>query len=90
MAYEHWIETAAAVATGSAAWVWKHLTGRIAKLEDKVVGQRAFQEHVEEENEKFNALFLKQDKLSDKVSDVHAAVSRVEGIVSRMNGNSPH
>ena len=86
MAYDHWYETAAVTVTGSAAWVWRHLTGRISDLEKKIVGQEAFDRHVLEQDAQFRRLYDKHDEIRDEVSDVKAGVARIEGTLSCMNG----
>ena len=84
---DHLFETIAVAVTGTAAWVWKHLTGRIGALEDKVVAQTAFDKHVEDQNEQFRRLYDRHDRTIADVSEVKAGVARIEGVLSNMNRN---
>ena len=90
MATEHFTEIVAGVVTGTAAWVWRHLTGRIARLEDKVVGREKFDDHVREQDAAFRRLYDKHDEIKDEISDIKSGVARIEGTLSKMNGNSRH
>ncbi len=84
------VEIATVTVTGAIAWLWKHTAGRISKLEDSVIRKEAFQQHVEEENDKMEKLLSKHDRSMEVISDVRSAVARVEGMISRMNGNQNH
>ena len=66
------------LATGVAG-MWGHLTGRIGKLEDRIVGKEAFDKHVIDENSRFDVLFDKHDKLLDQVTTIGRSVARIEG-----------
>ena len=68
---------------GVVGWLWKHLTGRITKLECKILERNVFDKHVVEQNTKFETLFTRQEKIGDKIADVHSAVARIEGVLSR-------
>ena len=90
MSYDHWVETVAVAVTGSAAWMWRHLTGRITLLEEKIVGQKAFDQHVRDQDAQFRRLYDKHDEIKDEMSEVREGVARIEGVLSRMNGNGSH
>jgi len=77
------MEVVAVTVSGVAVWFWRHLTGRLTRLEESLLARDVFDRHVDQQNEKFDTLFSRQEKISDKVSDVHAAVARIEGTLSR-------
>ena len=75
-----WIITALG---GSVVGLWGHVTGRIKKLEDTIATSTMLKDHIEDENEKFNAIFEKMDHSADKISTIAASVARIEGVLSR-------
>ena len=90
MSYDHWVETVAVTVTGAAAWTWRHLTGRITQLEEKIVGQKALDQHVRDQDEQFRRMHEKDNAIKDELSAVREGVARIEGVLSRMNGNGSH
>mgnify|MGYP001375860306 CR=1 FL=1 len=77
-----------AVGTAGAGlgYLWLHITGRITKVEDKMVGKEAFEKHVKDEDIKFELLFekhekmdAKHDRILEKISVIGESVARIEG-----------
>lgn len=63
--------------------LWGHITGRVAALEKNQVTEARLQKHENIEDEKFNVLFDKNERLIEKVSEIQSSVARIEGKLDR-------
>jgi hypothetical protein len=65
------------------AGMWAHITGRLKKVEEGHVTAQMLKQHLDDENDKFRELFSKHDGVIEAVSDIRAAVARIEGKLSQ-------
>ena len=63
--------------------LWGHLTGRIKRLEDTVSTAKMLQDHIEDENKKFDALFANNHDIHAEVTTIGKAVARIEGMLDK-------
>lgn len=77
-----WIVAALGGVGASIAGIWKHIHSRVSILEQSIVTHNTLREHINDEEEKFQALFNKHDTVIDKINNIGNAVARIEGKLS--------
>lgn len=69
------------------AALWRHVTGRLNKIEDRMVTAAVLKEHMDDENKKFELLFTKHDGIINKVGSIAESVARIEGKLDQQREN---
>lgn len=78
-----WIVTAIG---GGLMGLWGHITGRVKELEKHQVTESMLRDHIDDESQKFDAIFTKTDHMNEKLHSIGESVARIEGALAHGAG----
>ena len=68
---------------GVGGWFWRHIDGRVNKLESAHTPRSILEQHILDEDKQFDVLFKKHDDVLEKLTLIAVDVATIKGKLSQ-------